>query len=123
MSGLTPHFAFSFSGYKSFKTCPRRYYLSKIGSWEGWERSAPVESPCRGPADTITFALVPSALGLRAMVTPGRWRYSQIKSAIGRLLLVLVVSKATSRPSSWLSVIFKTANRSRSDLHVRHRLQ
>jgi len=53
-----------------------------------------------GPIQAITFALPPSAEGLRSIRTPGRSRYSQRKSARGRLLFRLVVSKETSRASN-----------------------
>lgn len=41
MTDFKPDFAFSFSRWKSFQACPRRYWLETIGSWGGWEPDAP----------------------------------------------------------------------------------
>ena len=34
-------YAFSFSGWKTFRKCPRAWWLSKVLFWEGWLKSAP----------------------------------------------------------------------------------
>ncbi len=42
--GFSNDFGFSFSQWKLFTSCSRRWYLEKIRSWQGWNSSAPAEA-------------------------------------------------------------------------------
>lgn len=44
MSGLVNSFAFSFSSFKDFRDCPRKFWIAKILAWGGWERGCSRES-------------------------------------------------------------------------------
>ncbi len=43
MSELLNDFTFSFSSWKTFRACPRRWWLSKVLFWGGWERGCKPE--------------------------------------------------------------------------------
>jgi len=41
--GLVNRYGFSFSAFKTFAECPRRWWISKVVAWYGWQLSAPAD--------------------------------------------------------------------------------